>query len=122
MTGGIPARAPGCPPWCDSGILHNCGLHTSAAPHITGFRAHPAGYATAIAVHDDSRPRTEVHVFAGDRAADETRAYLTFGDPGQARQAAALLEFLASATAGQHRDLSRQVRQAADLIDGGGER
>jgi hypothetical protein len=127
VTGSIRRPRPECPPWCKRDSLHDSGIHLSAAGFIGEFRDHPGGYAVARAYHLDlsdvpgpDQSVTEVHVMAVDPAgADGTDAYLKCGDSGQARQLAALLDFMASATPQQHRDLAGQIRRAAALIDGG---
>lgn len=123
VTASAAGRPPGCPPWCSGDHQPGSRMHQSASERVREIPGHPRGWAVArVCRYDPGRgsglPATAVEVMILDAASDGTDAYLEYGNLGEARQFAMPLDFMATATEEQHRALARQVRRAADLIDG----
>jgi hypothetical protein len=117
-------QPPACPPWCAGDGNHDLGIHVSAREPIPVLRVHGHGSGSGSGVCasacqvDGGPPSPRVLVIAF--APRSSGASIYCEDTGQARRLADLLDFMASATARQHRDLAAQVRRAAALIDSGG--
>jgi len=97
------APRPPCPPWCtaDHEFLASCT--SSGSPFFIG-----SDLTATMSAYARRYPGAGVEVAVNGK--------LHLGKPREAEALAVLLEQLADATPGQHRDLAGQVRAAAALL------